>query len=113
MSTHQLQAAALSIEIGVDVPHAQTRINRVTQSIPYWVKLLLQIAAIRCQAQTCDDIRELREFQYWSECVNVVYADDSVDSSRDYLRCVFVETAGSDLEWMGDGLHGLVAASVP
>ena len=113
MSTHQFQTTALTIEIGVDIPHTQPRVDGVTQSTAHWTKLLLQIAAIRSQTQTRDDLGKLGEFQHRGECVHVVNADNTIDSSRDYLSCVFVETAGGDLEWMGDGLHGLVAAGVP
>ena len=113
VSTHQLQTAALSVEVGVDIPHTQPRVDGVTQSTAHWTKLLLQITAIRSQTQTRDDIGKLGEFQHRGECVHVVNADNAVDSSRDYLSGVFVEAAGGDLEWMGDGLYGLVTACIP
>lgn len=54
VTTHQLHAPAFALEEGVDVPHAQARVQRVAQSTTHAHCRRAQIAAVRGEADSRD-----------------------------------------------------------
>lgn len=54
VSAHQLHTTTLALEEGVDVPHAQPRVQRVAQSSPHHSVPDVQVAAVGRQADSRD-----------------------------------------------------------
>lgn len=74
---------------------------------------LLQVATVRRQTDARYHVRQLRKNDRRSERAHLVHADNAVQTSRDDLRRVLVETAARHLECVGKRLHALVRSLVP